>query len=344
MFSKLNLDWKRVSFGGAVAALFVYFVVTGIHVQYASIRPHVLNENLISYDADIDTVGYRTVSAARQLNQVLMNKAGGYMTNDKLPPYSWVDDMPNWEYGVIKVLRGYNIVLRENFTRSQTQSVEDVDAVAAMTALNVDTESWMFPSVEGWPWTKGEYVKSANSLKNLEDRLLDNIPDDGNFYTRATSLAAFIDRSNRILGNHSQRLSASVTKERLNTDMVGDKNAEEAKPQSYVNSNILTGWLEIDDVFWEAQGSMYAMTVLFKAMEIDFYKVLEDKNALPSLRQIIREMETAQGVVISPLIVNGCGMDSSPYGICANYSLILANYVSRASAAMTDLKKLLEDG
>ena len=79
-------------------------------------------------------------------------------------------------------------------------------------------------------------------------------------------------------------------------------------------------------------------------MEVDFYKVLEDKNALPSIRQIIIELDTAQGAVYSPLIINGAGLDSTPYGLGANYSLILANYISRASAALTDLKKLLEDG
>lgn len=340
----MNLNWKKVSFSGAIIALVGYFIVTGIHVQYASIRPHILHDNLITYDASITTVGYRTVSAARQLINVLMNKSGGYMSNDKLPPYSWVDDMPNWEYGVIEVLREYNIALRRHFTRSQTQSVEDTDAVEAMTSLNVDSEAWMFPSVEGWPWTTGQYVKSSEALHRLELRLLDDNPNDGNFYTRATSLAAFIDMSNRILGSHSQRLSASITKERLNIDMVGDKNAEEAKPQSYVNTNILTDWLLIDDIFWEAQGSVYALSVMFKAMEVDFYKVLEDKNALPSIRQIIIELDTAQGVVYSPLIINGVGLDSTPYGLGANYSLILANYISRASAALTDLKTLLEDG
>jgi len=343
MFNFKDVGWKKLTAVGTISFFVIYFIVTSIHVQYASVRPHVLNENIIVYD-EIDVVGYRTISAARQLITMLTNKTGGYMSNDKLPPYSWADDMPNWEFGVIKVLRGYNIVLRENFTRSQTQSVEDKDAVAAMTALNVDNLSWMFPSVEGWPWTKGEYVKSSESLFALEKRLLDNNPADGNFFTRATSLATFINRSNKVLGSHSQLLSASVTKERINTDMTGDKNAEEAKPQEYINSDILTSWLQIDDNFWEAQGSIYALSVILKAMESDFYKVLEDKNALPALRQIIVELETAQGLVYSPLIINGAGLNSTPYGLGANYSLILANYVSRASAALTDLEKLLKNG
>jgi hypothetical protein len=76
-----------------------------------------------------------------------------------------------------------------------------------------------------------------------------------------------------------------------------------------------------------------------KAVEIDFADVLEKKNALVSLRQIIRELEATQETVYSPMILNGSG-----FGLVANHSLVMANYISRANAALIELSELLNQG
>ena len=39
------------------------------------------------------------------------------------------------------------------------------------------------------------------------------------------------------------------------------------------------------------------------------------------------------------MILNGSG-----FGILANHSLVIANYISRANAAIIDLRQLLEQG
>jgi hypothetical protein len=66
---------------------------------------------------------------------------------------------------------------------------------------------------------------------------------------------------------------------------------------------------------------------------------LQDKNALVSLRQIIRELESTQQAVWSPVILNGSG-----FGFLANHSLVMASYMSRANAQIIDLIRLLEQG
>ena len=58
-----------------------------------------------------------------------------------------------------------------------------------------------------------------------------------------------------------------------------------------------------------------------------------------SLRQIIRELEATQQSLSSPMVLNGDG-----FGIFANHSLVMASYISRANAAVIDLRRLLEQG
>jgi hypothetical protein len=57
------------------------------------------------------------------------------------------------------------------------------------------------------------------------------------------------------------------------------------------------------------------------------------------LRQIIRELEPTQETLWSPMILNGSG-----FGMLANHSLVMASHISRANAAMSDLRRLLEQG
>jgi hypothetical protein len=102
---------------------------------------------------------------------------------------------------------------------------------------------------------------------------------------------------------------------------------------------VRTPWVEIDDVFYEARGQAWALIHLLHAVEHDFADVLADKNARVSLQQIIRELEPTQDTVWSPFILNGSGM-----GLLANHSLVMASYLSRANAGISDLRRLLAQG
>jgi hypothetical protein len=103
--------------------------------------------------------------------------------------------------------------------------------------------------------------------------------------------------------------------------------------------HLKTSWWKIDDVFYETRGATWALLQLLRAVEIDFNSVLENKNAKISLQQIIRELEASQASLWSPMILNGSG-----FGLLANHSLVMANYISRANAALIDLNELLTKG
>jgi hypothetical protein len=129
-----------------------------------------------------------------------------------------------------------------------------------------------------------------------------------------------------------------VGRSRLNTDLAGDSAAQQSTP-SPAEMDIKTPWTQIDDVFYEARGSSWAIIQFLKAAEVDFADVLAKKNATVSLRQIIRELEGTQDPMWSPVLLNGSG-----FGPLANHSLVMASYISRANAALIDLRALLAQG
>jgi hypothetical protein len=102
---------------------------------------------------------------------------------------------------------------------------------------------------------------------------------------------------------------------------------------------VRTPWLEIDDVFFEARGTAWALLHFFRAVEFDFSQVLADKNAQASVRQIIRELEASLEPMRWPVVLNGGG-----YGLTANHSLVMANFLARANAAVINLRELLDQG
>jgi len=275
--------------------------------------------------------GFATMTAAIVVTETLLNKPGGYLTNDKIYPSVLMDNMPAFEFGALQQIRDLALVLRNDFSRSQSQSIEDADLVKAQPALNFENNSWIFPS------TEGEYEKAVSHFKSYRNRLADP-SSQAQFYARADNLTEWLKEVEKRLGSMSQRLSASVGKERINTDLAGD--AQATKSTATPNHQVVkTSWWKLDDVFYEARGASWALIHFLKAVEIDFAAVLEKKNATVSLRQIIRELEQTQETVWSPMILNGSG-----FGLMANHSLVMANYVSRANAAIIDLNKLLTQG
>lgn len=243
-----------------------------------------------------------------------------------------MDNIPNWEYGVLIQVRDLSRALREAFSRSQSQSKEDPDLSLAEPRLVFKNSSWIVPASES------EYRDGLRYLESYHKRLIDGEDADAQFFARADNLRYWLVIVEGRLGSLSQRLTASVGQRRLNTDLAGDAEASQAT-EVPSELEVKTPWTEIDDVFFEARGTTWALIHFLKAMEIDFADVLEKKNARVSVQQIIRELEATQETVFSPIILNGGG-----FGFVANHSITMASYISRSNAAIIDLRDLLSQG
>ena len=276
-------------------------------------------------------VGYSTVHTLRDVIDWLLEKPGGYLSNDVMPPGLWLDNMPSFELGVLTQSRDLARVLRNNYSRSQSQSIEDVELAAVEQALNTDNRSWLFPPAEV------RYREALAALQLYEMRLTAD-PPGAQFYARADNLREWLAVVEVRLGSLSQRLSASVGQVRVNTDLGGAPTGA-ATQEADGDVIVKTPWLEIDNVFFEARGTAWALLLFLRAAQFDFERTLEDKNAIVSLRQIIRELEEGLRPLRSPVVLNGQG-----FGMFPNHSLVLASYLSRAHSAVTDLRRLLEQG
>jgi hypothetical protein len=318
------------------ATLLILFLLWILSVLW-SFEPELFEPKLLAQQQanqrnESVVAGYTITTSLIKVSETLLNKSGGYLSNDVLPPSVMMDNMPSWEFGALEMTRDLALAMRQDFSRSQSQSLENPFLTKAQPQFNIDSLSWLLPSAES------KYQEGIDNLYAYRSSLSDSRQQQGQFYARADNLRDWLKQLEKRLGSFSQRLSASVGQERIDTSLAGDAQAIQSTPTA-TRLTDKTSWWQLDDNFYEARGASWALIHFLKAVEVDFADVLEKKNATVSLQQIIRELEATQESLWSPIILNGSG-----FGTLANHSLVMANYISRANAALIELSELLNQG
>ncbi|MGB3726223.1 MAG: DUF2333 family protein [Glaciecola sp.] len=330
----MNSVFTTKNISAIFAAIILLFCLVGF---WWSFEPSTFNVNERAQQAAQGSsqkvvTGYTTTQTLIDVLETMLNKSGGYITNDITPPGIVMDNIPSWEFGVLEMSRDLALAMRKDFSRSQSQSIDNEALAKAQPNLNFDNNRWILPSSEG------QYQNAVEQLYVYRDQLGNPQSTNNQFYARADNLRDYLKQVEKRLGSLSQKLSASVGTEVINTNLAGDSAATNSSPEANVVMN-QTSWFQLDNNFYEARGASWALLHFLSAVETDFADVLRKKNATVSLQQIIRELEATQEPVFSPMILNGDG-----FGLLANHSLVMANYISRANAAIIELSELLNQG
>src|SRR5918996_178062 len=289
-------------------------------------------------DANRLVPGYITAATLHKVANTLLDKPGSYLSNDVMPPSLFLDNIPNWEWGVLVQVRDLARILRNDMSRSQSQSAEDPDLSIADPRFHFNHDSWILPS------TEAEYSVALGALNRYLNRLVEQ---EGQFFPRADNLREWLQQVSKRLGDLANRLSASVPKAEAQIYEIGDiiptagsESQPEPQPKSKTKKRRKsTPWFQVDDIFFEARGTTWALRHFLTAIAADFEPVLQNKNAEASFKQIINYLKATQQPIWSPLILSGRG-----FGMWANHSLAMASYISRANAGIIDLVNLLAQG
>jgi hypothetical protein len=202
--------WTKV----IILTLGVIFLLMCILGFWVSREPKIFWVNR-SADQQSAVVGFSTVDTLIRVAETLLEKNGGYLTNDKLPPFVILDNIPSWELGVVNQMRDLGRVMRDDYTRSQSQSKEDPDVAEGSPKFFYDNNSWVFPT------TESEYRVGIRRFTAYRDRLAAGDPDTV-FYARADNLREWLSQVEKRLGSLTRRLGNSVAKTRINEDLAGD--------------------------------------------------------------------------------------------------------------------------
>jgi hypothetical protein len=277
-------------------------------------------------------IGYVYSNTLAHIAETLLHKSGGYITNDVAPPGVLLDNISNWEYGALVMLRDAASALRNHFSRDQSQSPEDPDLAIAEPHFYFEHDSWALPS------TEAEYEKGIEALHKYMVRLSKHGGNEkpAQFYSRADNLSQYTGVIIQRLGGLSTRLAANSSGANYGPGLTALER-EEADKEGSATTKV--SWLEIDDVFYEARGASWALLHILRSVKYDFKDILLDKRGMRTLDIMIKALENALTPTLSPMVLNGDG-----FGLFANYSLSMANYIARANAAALDLRDIMTRG
>lgn len=322
-----------------------YAVVTAALGVYWCQQPPPLDVHALAQAQSSETSappvpGSTFVATTIAVAETLLNKPGGFLHNDRLPPGVLVDNCPSWECGVIMALRDALRALRNDFSRTQTQSAENLDLKRADLQFAIDPKCWIMPAAED------EYQKGIDALKRYLDALNNGRVMNGRFSVRADNLAEYLALVEKRLGNFGLRLSANTTAGAMPSFAHAGK-ADRAESAAAPAEDAMideaplhwTAPERIDNVFYCARGYSWAFRHFMQALRIDFAPVVADKTAGPTMAQIERDLRGASKPMRSPLVLMGSG-----YGFLANHSMVLSSYIARVNAAVLDLRLLLQQG
>ncbi|WP_148253797.1 DUF2333 family protein [Aidingimonas lacisalsi] len=271
-------------------------------------------------DAAADTAaadeqaGAVTTATLMTLVDTLLDKPGGYLRNDFMPPGLWLDNQPNWEYGVLRQVRDMSSSL-STLAAGSPGVVEE-----ATERFQANSRDWLYPSTERrlqqGTDLLGEYLMALGS------------GDAAGFRHDGEAVSAWLDRVEERLASLTTRLSASVGESGVIHGL--DVDNEEMSSQ--------TPWYKVDDYFYEARGSAWALMHLLRAMEQDQAELFEQAGVDELTAGLMTELERTQRRLWSPVVLNGSG-----FGIFANHSLMMANHTQRARELIAELSQRLAD-
>jgi len=108
------------------AVVVVYLLIAVVLGYLWSSEPETFavqqNANNVAEELGIEPViGFTTSVTLMKVAETMLEKPGGYLSNDVFLPGLWLDNIPNWEYGVLVQVRDLSRALRKDFSRSQSQ-------------------------------------------------------------------------------------------------------------------------------------------------------------------------------------------------------------------------------
>ncbi|MDQ8035785.1 MAG: DUF2333 family protein [Pedobacter sp.] len=312
----LRERWGLNEQGLLLPALFLLFLLSQLFLAWSWSREP--RPFAVSAGQPAPVPGVVLARTLADVSATLTEKKGGYLRNDLLPPGVVLDNMSSWELGALHQVRDMTRVMHRDLGLSP-RLVEDADLADADDAFSNDENAWAFPS------TESELRRGTASLRSYAARL--GTGRDARFLVRDVYLVQWLSAVEGELDGLSSRLNASLPDHPV---LTGRQSMTLPPLQQ-------TSWWRVDNVFYEARGSAWALMHLLKAVEIDFGPELARRQALLSLRAAIHELEATQQTVWSPVILNGSG-----FGVFANHSLVMANYLNRARTDLADVRMLLQ--
>ncbi|VAV98699.1 hypothetical protein MNBD_ALPHA06-288 [hydrothermal vent metagenome] len=224
--------------------------------------------------------GAASVSITIFLMQREVNQTGWTPNAPWFMPAALLNNMPNFQIGVVKSLGRFAFELEDQVGRERGSSAADADLEIARARLQYDPTVWLVKPGTLWPTASAEdqYREAITALKRYNARLAKG---EATFDARADNLMAVLNRIALDIGGMSAELDAQID-----------------------NRHKTFGLLDMkaDKIFYRVKGGTYAYFMLLQALQTDFSDVIKERNTARLYDEMLLELRRA--AVMQPLVVN----------------------------------------
>ncbi len=297
--------WKRVV---AVLILIpvVYYVGGGLWLHRIDDRPDFEPQNVQPGES-------RAVAVAAALITREVDDHHWTPMDPFFLPGAWLDNMPNYQAGIMKALARFGVEMRDQLARSRGSSPQDPDLDRAAARLNADPRQWVWtPSMSIWPsvTATSQYRDGRAALIAYNKRLA---AGQASFERRADNLQAFLERVASDIGSTSAQIDRHIH------DHGGD---------------LLDFYA--DNLFYANKGQLYAYYMLLKELGNDYQGVLRERDISGPWAQMMETFRTA--ATLQPWVVVNGAADSQ---FLPSHLVAQGFYLLRARTQLREVADIL---
>ena len=298
--------WPRL-LGGLLVLLALYYPLGMIWVHRIDADP-----DFSASAGDVTPGQSRAVAIAAALidREVNINR---WTANDPFfLPAAALDNMPNFQQGVISALARFTIELTDQIARTRGSSEADADLEKALGLLKYPGTVWIFDLSTSWAPTassEAQYRAGLRSLRRYNARLAEG---NAMFERRADNLIVILDRIAADIGSSSASLDRRIRE----------------------NSGLFD--LHADDLFYAVKGRLYAYYLVLRELAIDFDNVLDDRDLAPAWTRMLESFRAS--VEIEPWVIINGPPDSA---VLPSHLAAQGFYLLRARTQLREISNIL---
>lgn len=296
--------WVRVAAG--VPVVFLIYSLLGMAVVHRMDTRYPAVAQVAANDS----------AAVHMVRSLIIREAQdhGWTANDPffLPGY-WLDNLPNFQRGIMGALSRFTFELRDQLGRRRGSSASDADLERAAGNLSREPDRWIIDLSASWLPTRPADAFYREAAIDLDSYLTRLAAGDAIYDRRADNLLATLDRIALDLGASSAALDDYIAG----------------------NAGGLLPDFGVDNLFYQVKGQVYAYSALLQALRVDFAKVIDERDLSPLFDQLLQSLDRA--AQLDPLIVTNGAMD----GFWANHLSIQGFYLLRARTQLREVTQIL---
>jgi hypothetical protein len=238
----------------------------------------------------------------------------GWIANDPFfQPGSLLDNMPNFQLGMLQAMRRFTLELQDQIGRSRASSSIDPDLQKAVGLLNYSPTVWMWNrgSIAPAPSSETQYRQGILALQSYNDRLAQG---KAVFEPRADNMMMTLDGIGKDLGDASSDIDKQID------DSSGN-------------------WLDFaaDDVFYRTKGLAYAYGIMLRDLGIDYKQVIQEKGATAIWQRMVGSLMEA--AALRPWVVVNGRPDAQ---LQPNHLAAEGFYIQRARTQLYEMIDILQ--